>query len=42
VLIELSACYVDVEGKLKVKAQNSPLSGAFINFPSKSMILPHE
>jgi hypothetical protein len=39
---KLSTCDVDVEGKLKVKAQNSIISGTFMIFPSGSMILPHE
>ncbi len=42
VLVELSTCDVDVEGKLKVEAQNSIPSGAFMISPSRSMILSHE
>jgi hypothetical protein len=42
VLVELSTCDVDVEGKLKIEAQNSTPSRAFMISPSRSMILPHE
>jgi hypothetical protein len=42
VLAKLSTCDVDVQSKLKVKTQNSIISGTFMIFPSESMILPHE
>jgi hypothetical protein len=42
VLVELLACDVDVEGKLKVEAQNSTPSGAFMISPSRSKILPNK
>jgi hypothetical protein len=42
VLVKLSTCDVDVEGKLKREAQSSTPSGAFMISPSRSMILPHK
>jgi hypothetical protein len=42
VLVELSTCDVDVEGKLETKAQNSIPSQTFMISPLGSMILPHE
>jgi hypothetical protein len=42
VLVELSTCDIDVEGKLETKAQNSIRGQTFMISPLQFVILPHE